>query len=68
MYICICKAVRRTDIKGFLSSQGGAGKVRLRDLREHLGVCSECGKCGEMALSLLRDGVCADSRASVVAT
>lgn len=23
MYICICKAVRRTDIKGFLSSQGG---------------------------------------------
>jgi len=68
MYLCICKAVRRADVKGFMTSQGGAGKVRLRDLREHLGVCSECGKCGEMALSLLREGVRADSPASTVAT
>jgi bacterioferritin-associated ferredoxin len=59
MYVCICKAVREKDV---LSIADGETGVRMRDLRERLGVCSECGKCGPRVLGLLRgqgDACCA---------
>ena len=53
MYVCICKGIREGDIRNLASSEPG---LRMRDLRARLGVCSECGKCGQRALGLLRDG------------
>lgn len=52
MYLCICKGVREGEVIA-LSNQGQG--VRMRDLRERLGVCSECGKCAQRALQLLRN-------------
>ncbi|AGA34117.1 BFD domain protein (2Fe-2S)-binding domain protein [Thioalkalivibrio nitratireducens DSM 14787] len=51
MYVCVCKAVREQEILSLADLESG---LRMRDLRERLGVCSECGKCGERALGLLR--------------
>jgi len=51
MYVCLCKAVREHEILALASTESG---LRMRDLRERLGVCSECGKCGQRALGLLR--------------
>lgn len=51
MYVCICKAVREGDILSLAHADSG---LRMRDLRERLGVCSECGKCGKRALDLLK--------------
>ncbi|TVP79479.1 (2Fe-2S)-binding protein [Thioalkalivibrio sp.] len=52
MYVCVCKGVREGDIRSLASTEAG---LRMRDLRERLGVCSECGKCGRRALSMLRE-------------
>jgi len=52
MYVCVCKGVREGDIRSLASAEAG---LRMRDLRERLGVCSECGKCGRRALGMLRD-------------
>lgn len=52
MYVCVCKGVREGDIRSLANTEAG---LRMRDLRERLGVCSECGKCGHRALSMLRD-------------
>ncbi len=52
MYVCVCKGVREGDIRSLAGSETG---LRMRDLRERLGVCSECGKCGRRALGMLRD-------------
>jgi len=51
MYVCICKGIREGDIRNLASGEPG---LRMRDLRARLGVCSECGKCGQRALGLLR--------------
>jgi len=51
MYVCICKGIREGDIRNLAESEPG---LRMRDLRARLGVCSECGKCGQRALGVLR--------------
>ena len=50
MYICICRAVTESQIK----SVAGEGACTMRELRHRLGVASQCGKCGQSALRLLR--------------
>jgi bacterioferritin-associated ferredoxin len=52
MYVCVCKGVREGDIRSLARAEAG---LRMRDLRERLGVCSECGKCGSRALGMLRE-------------
>lgn len=42
MYICICRAVTEEDIRAALDD----GACTMRELRERLGACSNCGKCG----------------------
>jgi len=53
MIICVCSAVRERQIRE-LVEQHGRG-VRMRDLRERLGVCGACGKCARRAQGILRD-------------
>lgn len=49
MYICICRAVTDKDIRAALEE----GACTMRELRQRLGVCSDCGKCGPHARKLL---------------
>ncbi len=52
MIVCVCRAVREREILELVeSSERG---LRMRDLRERLGVSSECGKCARKAQCLLR--------------
>lgn len=50
MYICVCKAVTERQVKEAVKE----GACSLRDLRETLGVTSECGRCAKYALDCLR--------------
>jgi bacterioferritin-associated ferredoxin len=52
MYLCICKGVREGEVVALSTQDRG---TRMRDLQEKLGVCSECGKCAQRALQLLRN-------------
>jgi bacterioferritin-associated ferredoxin len=51
MYICVCKAVTEKQI--FQAAQAGARRVK--DLKNSLGVASECGRCATCAKSCLSD-------------
>lgn len=51
MYVCICKQVTDHQIREVCSQ----GSRRIADLREKLGVASECGKCGKHALSIVSE-------------
>ena len=50
MYICLCKGVTDSQIRQAVCQ----GACSIRELRQRLGVASQCGKCGHCAQSLLR--------------
>ncbi len=51
MYVCICRQITDKQIRE-VCSEGGS---RIADLRDRLGLASECGKCGKHALSILSE-------------
>ena len=51
MYVCICKAVTDKQIR----KAAVAGVDNLYELREHLGVASNCGSCADQAQSILNE-------------
>ena len=51
MYVCICRQVTDHDIRDVCRE----GAVSLSDLREKLGVASECGKCGKLASTIVKE-------------
>lgn len=51
MYVCICRQITDTQIREVCS----AGSSRIADLRDQLGLASECGKCGKHAKSILNE-------------
>lgn len=50
MYVCICQAITERQVREAVAS----GVSSLRDLRQQLGVASECGRCAKSAHSLLK--------------
>jgi bacterioferritin-associated ferredoxin len=50
MYVCICQQVTDSDIHQAVAQ----GASRMRDLREQLGVSSQCGKCAGCAKAVLQ--------------
>lgn len=58
MYVCICMAV--TDREIHQAIDGGARS--LRDLRNHLGITSQCGRCATCAHGLLKQASVSPSR------
>lgn len=52
MYVCICNGITEKQIRAAAAS--GAGS--LQELRDQLGVASQCGSCSDMAMSILEDG------------
>lgn len=51
MYICVCNAITDKDIRSAVAG----GCRTMRELREELGVASQCGSCAAHARDLLRD-------------
>lgn len=50
MYVCICHAVTNCKIRACI--EGGADS--MRDLREHLAVGTQCGKCARHVREILK--------------
>jgi bacterioferritin-associated ferredoxin len=53
MYICICNTVTDRDIRACIAE----GARSMRDLREHLNVATQCGRCACHARSLLEESL-----------
>lgn len=53
MYVCLCKGITDTQIRAAI--QDGASSVR--DLRNTLGVASQCGKCGILTRDIVRESL-----------
>lgn len=50
MYVCVCRAVTDSQIREAICE----GACSMRELRQRLGVASECGRCSSCALGILR--------------
>ncbi|MEE4277474.1 MAG: bacterioferritin-associated ferredoxin [Halieaceae bacterium] len=53
MYVCICNGITDRQIREAVAS----GATSLEELHDTLGVASQCGSCGEHALSLINEFV-----------
>lgn len=53
MYVCICKGITDTQIR--TAVEDGARSVR--DVRNTLGVASQCGKCGILTRDIVRESL-----------
>jgi bacterioferritin-associated ferredoxin len=51
MYVCVCKAVTERQVREAVEG----GVQSMRDLRQHLGVASECGRCARCAHGILKE-------------
>jgi bacterioferritin-associated ferredoxin len=51
MYVCICNAITDKQIRRAAKN----GAANLYELREHLGVASNCGSCADQAKSILQE-------------
>lgn len=52
MYVCLCQNVTDTEIRRRVRT----GEVSsLRELREQLGVATQCGKCARCAKDILQE-------------
>jgi bacterioferritin-associated ferredoxin len=53
MYVCLCKGITDTQIRAAI--QDGANS--FKDVRNALGVASQCGKCGILTREILRESI-----------
>ncbi len=53
MYVCVCNAVTERHIHDAVER----GVRRMRDLRDHLGVAADCGRCASCAHSCLKSAL-----------
>lgn len=51
MYVCICKGITDSQIRAAVED----GASSLRDVRNTLGVASQCGKCGILTREIVRE-------------
>lgn len=63
MYVCVCMAITDHQIRD-AASQGARS---LKDLRNGLGVASDCGQCASCARQCLREAVAALQKADKLA-
>jgi bacterioferritin-associated ferredoxin len=61
MYVCLCHNVTDTEIRHRVRT----GEVSsMRELREQLGVATQCGKCARCAKDVLKEAI-AESRSEM---
>lgn len=54
MFVCMCYGITDSQIKSAVE-QGGVGN--MRELKQHLSVGTQCGKCIEMAQSIIDETI-----------
>jgi bacterioferritin-associated ferredoxin len=54
MYVCLCHNVTDTKIRHLVRTEGVSS---MRELREHLGVATQCGKCAQCARHVLNEAL-----------
>ena len=59
MYVCLCSGVTDKDIKRAASN----GATSVEDLKNTLGVASQCGSCAQAALDVLYENLVNDTAA-----
>ena len=58
MYVCMCYGVTDKAIRQAVESEGVGN---LRELRQHLSVGSQCGRCIQMAQSIIDETIIDES-------
>ncbi len=53
MYVCLCKGITDTQIRAAVQD----GATSMREVRNTLGVASQCGKCGVLARDIVRESL-----------
>ena len=53
MYVCLCKGITDTQIRAAVQD----GATSVREVRNSLGVASQCGKCGILAREIVRESL-----------
>ena len=53
MYICLCKAITDNQIREAVEN----GATRFGQVRQELGLASQCGKCGIMAKEIVQESL-----------
>lgn len=53
MYVCLCKGITDSQIRAAIED----GASSLRDVRNSLGVASQCGKCGILTREIVRESL-----------
>lgn len=51
MYVCICRQITDNQIRDLCRN----GASSLTDIRAQSGVASECGKCGKLAQTIVKE-------------
>jgi bacterioferritin-associated ferredoxin len=51
MYICLCKGITDSQIRSAVEN----GAQSLREVRDRLGVMSQCGKCACLTKDIVKD-------------
>ncbi len=54
MYVCVCKAVTERQIATAATKDG---VTRMRELRQQLGVTTQCNRCAAHAYQCLRSAL-----------
>ncbi len=53
MYVCLCKGITDSQIRSAIED----GASSFKDVRNTLGVASQCGKCGILTREILREAL-----------
>ncbi|MEE4245731.1 MAG: bacterioferritin-associated ferredoxin [Kangiellaceae bacterium] len=57
MYVCLCKGITDSQIKQAIAK----GEVNsFKGLNRQLGVATDCGKCGELAMQIVKQNLATD--------
>lgn len=51
MFVCLCKQITDSQIRAAVQD----GATSLNDVRQRLGVASQCGKCGTLTTEIVRE-------------
>ena len=54
MYVCLCKGVTDHEIRGMVHHRG---VTTMRQLRDELGVSTQCGRCARCAKGVLQEAL-----------
>jgi len=53
MYVCLCKGITDSQIRAAIED----GANSFKEVRNTLGVASQCGKCGILTREILRESL-----------